>query len=236
MQRVPWLKICKLWGLSVPPAAFIHVHRDHLTDPDGQKLAFIPQHISLEHVRLPLFGSAKLLYAKEVDQTFLGKNDHEISLIQKVDFLKIALFDIWLANEDRNANNFNLLLHSENDVGARFYFAPIDHEKIFNSGTINFPIQLLTFEDSIISSDIFRLLFPNLRSLNDEVSEIKEVFPQWISFCQGSLDRILADIPETWGLDISYLTSYLIQQVFSGNGLNHVMEQFLSFIQEKLSF
>jgi hypothetical protein len=47
------------------------------------------------------------------------------NLRNSMDLFWIAVFDIWIANEDRNANNYNLLMVEANED---FSIIPIDHE------------------------------------------------------------------------------------------------------------
>ncbi len=98
----------------------------------------------------------------------------------KADYLKIAFFDIWLSNEDRNQGNYNLLIDIENEN----QFVPIDHDAIFNTGNLDKGLYLITLEDSLIYSGIFKSLFPK-RSFDEEeyITNIKnEVFSQSIDF------------------------------------------------------
>ncbi len=88
-------------------------------------------------------------------------------LCNREDFLMIALFDIWLANDDRNHNNFNLLLNVSND--GMYHFHPIDHVNIFNSSHLRYGIAELTEEDSIIKSDIAKVLFGSSRKISELV-------------------------------------------------------------------
>lgn len=61
--------------------------------------------------------------------------------------MQIALFDFWIANEDRNANNANLMY----DVG-RSQLVSIDYGCILNTATFEYPLSQLTTTDTILWS------------------------------------------------------------------------------------
>jgi hypothetical protein len=65
----------------------------------------------------------------------------------RVSFLMIALFDIWISNEDRTENNFNLLYDAD-----RKLFVPIDHTSIFNGNNLDKGPEQITINESIINS------------------------------------------------------------------------------------
>ncbi len=50
--------------------------------------------------------------------------------------MQIALFDLWLSNEDRNANNANLMYDMVNDN-----IMAIDYGCCFNTATFDYPLQ-----------------------------------------------------------------------------------------------
>src|SRR5690606_8064586 len=133
-----------LWNINTPPISFITVAEEHIPDSDRNILQprFFKKHC---------FGSQYLQHAKEMDHTFttLKGSPYDLRKIaNKSDFLKIGLFDIWMCNEDRNHNNFNLLIYPEPDGKSRFY--AIDHTACFNTGNLHREIAPLTQDDSIL--------------------------------------------------------------------------------------
>lgn len=136
----------QLWGLRMPEIAQVTIHERHIPIHMRQRLQpYLFQKMC--------FGSKFLEYAELIDLTtlasFLNSNFRR-KIVNKVDFLKIALFDLWLANEDRNHNNFNMLLEF---VGNKIYFiCPIDHVMLFNSAHLDYEPVLLTDDEGIIRS------------------------------------------------------------------------------------
>ena len=77
----------------------------------------------------------------EVTPTMLDEIEPSPTLLRHLAF--IALFDFWMANEDRNANNYNLMY----DVNAHL-FVPIDYGCVFNTATYDYSLSQLTETDS----------------------------------------------------------------------------------------
>lgn len=97
----------RLWDVPTPETCFVRVKSDH-----------VPREVWPEGARPPLFekecfGSKYLPSAIEVSDslTTLATVPGDARKIKnRADFLKIAIFDLWMANEDRTGNNYNLLL------------------------------------------------------------------------------------------------------------------------------
>jgi hypothetical protein len=136
-----------------------------------------------------------------------------------------------LVNEDRNHNNSNLLLNSEDD-GVRII--AIDHERCFNSGTINpdnEPYQL-TQDESILNTEITPLLFqqgPHLDSIQDD---ILAEFPVMVAECQGQLTNITGQIPVDWGIDVARLEEFLNNRIFVPSWVEETALSFRQFITD----
>ena len=84
--------------------------------------------------------------------------------------LKIALFDIWLSNEDRTFNNYNLLLQAIKGGFSILYI--IDNTEIFNSSmAYDQSMELITQGDSVLNSDLATFILKNdtetVREMND---------------------------------------------------------------------
>src|SRR5699024_11100651 len=150
-------------------------------------------------------------------------------LANKEDFLKIALFDIWMANEDRNHNNFNLLLYFSPEK-LNFFYA-IDHVNIFNSSFLDYGIAELTEEDSIIKTDLAKILFGSTRKLPDIVDDIIEKFYLCTKDCEDKLDDILGLVPDSWNIDKKQIKKRIIENIFSDPWKEQCEENFRQFIQ-----
>ncbi len=77
------------------------------------------------------FGSSYIEPVIELnDFVFYSKKTFYNKIINPIEFFRIALFDIWIENDDRKPSNYNLLLSSEND---KYRIIPIDHAFIFST-------------------------------------------------------------------------------------------------------
>lgn len=171
----------KIWGISTPSTSLV------LNDPiiwDDAGISHDPQ--------APLLGSRKMedvcdLSEFNCDQVQLSKR----SLSQ---LLRIALFDLWVANEDRTCNNYNLL------YDLRLWnIVSIDYGGIFNSGILNGSIYQLNREDSIVSSDLYCRLKP--AGFESVVNLLHTHYSLSVSRCKGMLQSVLNSIPEEWIVD-----------------------------------
>ena len=144
--------------------------------------------------------------------------------------LEIALFDFWMANEDRNANNANLLY---NVVQERL--VPIDYGCIFNTATFDFPLSQLTTTDSILSSDLFHLLTKDKpKELYQEI--IAETFGVYINRLKRSklqLDAILSELPKEWNVPREVVANKL-SQLFDNHWTSETWKNFVECLNENI--
>lgn len=215
-----------IWGLRTPDIASVTVQPQH-----------IPvhwQHTLQPHLfRKACFGSKFIENAKLIDLTLLSSfQDYNFrrKIVNKADFLKIALFDLWLANEDRSHNNFNMLLEFE---GVKMYFlCPIDHVMLFNSAHLDYQIALLTDDASIINTTLAQALFKTDRRLGEYVSEIIENFYLCTTVCQQQLLNILSAVPVSWGIDVAQVEQRLEDNIFLDDWKHQCERQFRSLIHQ----
>ena len=164
----------------------------------------------------PLIGSRKMENVSDLgeyncDQVWVS----EWSLYQ---LLQIALFDMWLANEDRTSNNYNLLYDLRQGR-----IVSIDYGGIFNSGTLNYPVSQLTPEDSIITSDLFfRLKYSNLQ---DVVQRLHIYFLRSVAKCKAIVQESLDILPEKWKADKTLIEAKLAE-VFAVEWVTDTWENF----------
>ncbi|WP_147243788.1 HipA family kinase [Pedobacter miscanthi] len=214
----------KLWGINIPETSLIKVKREHVPVERFPKL-------QLNLFDKDCFGSLYIENTKEIDLTFtplFKEKSFRDKVLVKSDFLKIALFDLWLANEDRNYNNNNLLMHYAKDNSLSFY--AIDHVAIFNSSFLNYGIQALTENESILNTDLARLLFANDRKLGETVNKLIENFYLCTKDCETSLVNILALVPNSWAIDTVEIRSKIEQYLFNDAWKKQCEDHFRAFI------
>lgn len=217
-------EFAKLWYINVPETSLIKVEKDHVPTAKFHKLQ--PNLFDKD-----CFGSLFLPNTKELDLTFIPlfkEKNFRNKILIKSDFLKIALFDIWLANEDRNYNNNNLLIHYAKDNSLSFY--AIDHVAIFNSSFFNYGLQSLTEDDSILNTDLAKLLFAKDRKLGETVNKLVESFYLCTKDCEKNLDNILALLPNSWAIDTVNIKAKMEQYLFNDAWKRQCEDTFRAFI------
>lgn len=133
-------KLAKAWRLTTPDIAFVNIRPAHW------------ESINTSHsLSAPSIGFRWLDGVVDITPSTYAKVPATVEMLAQL--MKIALFDFWVANEDRNANNANLMY----DV-AREQLVSIDYGCIFNTATFEYPLSQLTSTDTILWSDLFHHL------------------------------------------------------------------------------
>ncbi len=218
-------KFAEIWGIKTPEIALIKVKKEHVPQ---DKFPKIPTHL----FNKDCFGSLYLESSKEIDYSIISlfkEQSFRDKLGDKEDFLKIALFDIWMANEDRNHNNFNLLLYASPDK-MNFFYA-IDHVNIFNSSFLNYGITDITEEESIIKTDLAKILFGKNKQLTQIVNNLIESFYLCSVECYNQLDEILDLIPDSWDIDRDKTKNKIVQNLFTEEWNQICETKFREFVQ-----
>jgi hypothetical protein len=156
-------------------------------------------------------------------------SDFQKNLIsKKYEFLEIALFDLWLSNEDRNENNPNLLY----DVLNSHRFVPIDHQATFNNGNPGETLSLLTETESLIGTALFSKLFTKKEVSRFSVDrEVKNKFYFCTQQCADNLECIVSKMPDDWNFDKAEMVESLQQTVFQASWLDLVWNNFIDYLQ-----
>lgn len=212
----------KQWMLNTPETAIVKVKQEH-----------VPYSMSGSFFSKPILGS--LQYSNVVDITpttipLINPND---KLCRQV--MQIALFDIWLSNEDRNANNANLMYDMVNDN-----IIAIDYGCCFNTATFDCPLSLLTESESILCSDLFTHLAG--RTPHERILQVADIllnvdFPSYLHDCKVGLVIAQWDedtntelgcdyIPSAWNIDRTRLINK-IEEVLSDEWVARVKDGFI---------
>jgi hypothetical protein len=175
------------------------------------------------------FGLKYERYFDEVTKLMNAMSDYQKNLIvKKQEFLEIALFDLWLSNEDRNENNHNLL----SDVLGGYRFIPIDHQATFNNGNPGENLSLLTENESLIGTTLFGKLFSRKevsKYVND--SEVKNKFYFCTKQCASNIEGIVSEMPDDWKIDRETLVKNLQLTIFQASWLDSVWNGFVGYLQ-----
>lgn len=219
----------KSWMLNTPEFAIVKVEPEH-----------VPYTMSGSFFSKPILGS--LQYPNVVDIT-----SATIPLITPSEklcrqLMHIALFDLWLSNEDRNANNANLMYDMVNDD-----IIAIDYGCCFNTATFDYPLSLLTESESILCSDLF--LHLSKVTSRERILQMADVllnieFHSYIHDCQTGLvvaqwdDEANAElecdyIPSAWNIDRTRLANK-IEELLSEEWIKRVKTSFVETLNTAL--
>lgn len=145
--------------------------------------------------------------------------------------LKIALFDFWVANEDRTYNNANLLYDVKCDE-----LVSIDYGGIFNTSTFEYPMSQLTMTDTILYAEIFKQF--NNRFSNNEIRSVavglEEYYRKSVDNCKGVLGGIASGIPLEWKVDNSIIHNKLMQ-LFDKVWVDEVWANFVECLNDNIN-
>ncbi|HZK92801.1 MAG TPA: HipA family kinase [Prolixibacteraceae bacterium] len=209
----------RLWKLPVPDFAFVKINYDHV------KQFGIPQRLTEK----TWFGSK---YSQFYQELHLFTDTPDVSkqkgyLDNRDNLLKIALFDIWMANEDRRYDHLNLMI----DVSRNYDFVPIDHGAVFNTRTMNYPLTLLTEDECLTSIPLMQLLFPKMAVSKEYILKLKEYFYICTSECKQNFDEILSTLPLDWNIDLTVATHKVNSELFTSEWEEQVIKTFLEYIR-----
>ena len=210
----------KYWELPVPDFAFVNILEEHITDNDVIQPAFF---------RTICFGSKFSRNYKEADKFLSSINGRQKSLFpHKYNFLKIALFDIWISNEDRRHDNYNLMLDVENDNN----FIPIDHETIFNTGLLSSGLEYISPDESIIDTPFANALYTRKELVNKNIIDlIQKEYYICIEKCITNIDTILNEVPNDWLVNIENEKELLKAELFKKEWIDGAFNEFKQFLQ-----
>lgn len=218
-----------IWNIPIPQAKLVNILQEHIPDH------ILGNGIQRRSFEIPTIGSLNYPESKEMDKTLIASWQARKAQLRKIqnkeDFLKIGLFDLWLSNEDRNHNNFNLLIQPT-DRGAQVM--AIDHEKCFNSGIIdpNRPIYQLTGDESILTTEIIPLLFRQGIELDTIIDSILDEFPVLVAECQAQMAQLMQHIPPSWGINTERLEEFLNNNIFAQEWIDETSPNFRQYIAD----
>ena len=201
------------WKINTPPFALVKIMPEHWAS------------VSLSHSSsAPAAGFRKI--EGVIDITPTSFRQVEVNTETLYQLLKIALFDFWIANEDRTYNNANLLYDIEK---ARLI--SIDYGGILNNVTFDFPLLQLTETDSILGADIFAHIvkYVSSRQLEKAVDQLEKDYAQCINRSKKQAG-LLAGIPKEWAVPSVKIENKL-EELFSQKWLSTTWENFVECLK-----
>ena len=201
------------WRLNTPEIAFVRIRPSHWSKGSNTALSI---------------GSKKM--DGVVDVTPSTNREVKSSTKILMQLLKIALFDFWMANEDRNANNANLLYDVEHED-----LASIDYGCIFNTATFEFPLSQLTSTDTILYSDMFQYLIQDKSrdSVEAIVKPLRTYYLACVNRCRQRSIQMANAMPKEWNVP-SVIVENKINQLFESEWIDGVWRNFTECLTENL--
>ena len=203
--------LAQSWGLNTPPTSFIEIRPGHWFKAG-------------EHGILA-FGSRRVDKVIDVNPTTIGGIKPSVNTLRNI--LDIALYDLWVANEDRNANNANLMYDIEQGS-----LISIDYGCIFNTAMYDYPMSQLTSTDTILASDLFQHIQKGY-PVDKVSSKVVNQFYRNIARCKHVARKIAHEMPVQWGVTFDVVQTKL-GQLFDNRWCESVLNNYKEFLSENI--
>lgn len=197
----------QIWGINTFPAAFVQINENHI--PDEIVTGRLQKHM----FEKPSFGLKYDNDAGEINDALLGLrgDNYEIKKFSnRFDLMNIGLFDLWIANDDRNHNNYNLLTRGTE-------FVPIDHSTIFDGDGLGRNLSQLTVDDSILTTELAITFLNNKPKREARHAELLVQFPTFVADCRQALPELIENIPKEWCNNKAELEQNILSSVMNND-------------------
>ena len=184
--------LLKCWSITIPDITALSVPGNLL-----KECTFISNRDKRLIEGTVCFGSKLIPDAIELMDFLAAQNaPAQKRILNPEDMLKIALFDLWIENEDRRPTNNNIILGTQNK-GLLIY--PIDHA--FTFSTLNFSELThssvnFSDNDSILHSPLAISIIKKTGFKADFRTELEEMFYLCIENSEHFFSQIVSNIPE----------------------------------------
>lgn len=205
------------WNIESPSTAFIKIEPTHWSG------IHTPHNLTA-----PAWGYKKLDNVIDITPTTCNIVKNTQRILKQL--LKIALFDFWIANEDRTYNNANLLYNITEEK-----LVSIDYGGIFNTSTFEYPLSQLTMTDTILYADLFRHLSKNKEKDNVLImaKEIRNDYDTCIKNSKQEIKGILSAIPNEWNIS-KKIVELKLNQLIDSVWTEAVWLNFLECLKDNL--
>lgn len=208
-------QMARIWRMNAPEMAIVKIKAEHW---NGLR--------STHSVTAPTIGSRKKSGVIDIIPSTVSEIEETPFLLAQLTY--IALFDFWMANEDRNANNANLMY----DISHQM-FIPIDYGCVFNTATYDYQLSQLTLTDSILSSDLYDMLFSRHRNtMLRLIADLDRDYWLNVGRCQEKAKLIVEQIPQEWNLPKEVIIDK-VNALFNPEWLDNVWQNFMECLISK---
>lgn len=208
-------RMAAAWQLNTPYIVLVRIKSSHWAG------------INQSHsISAPSIGSRWLDGVVDITPSTYAKVPATIDTLEQL--MQIALFDFWIANEDRNANNANLMY----DVGHS-KLVSIDYGCILNTATFEYPLSQLTTTDTILWSDLFRHLAQGQEKATIQAiaDRLKAVSRDNLQRASIQVSQIIEDMPEEWNVPQSVVKEKMLQ-LFDERWTTEVWDNFMECLND----
>ena len=210
-------KLANAWQLNTPDFVLVNIRSSHW------------EGINVSHsISAPSIGFRWLDGVVDITPSTYAKVPAKEETLNQL--MKIALFDFWVANEDRNANNANLMYDMTHEQ-----LVSIDYGCIFNTATFEYPLSQLTSTDTILWSDLFRHLrqCADLRTSLVIADRLKADYEESLNRSKSVVAEIIAEMPQEWNVPTGK-TSEKLRQLFDEQWIVAVWDNFMECLNENI--
>lgn len=177
------------WGISVP--GFVLVSFDKLLIQSCNLSANHKVHFYNDLS----FGSELIENPIDVnDFTYSVKKSFYNRIINPIDFFHIALFDLWVENDDRKPTNYNLLFQP---LDSQLKIIPIDHAFIFSTlkhSDLNAEMFSPIDNEHLLVSDFGRLMKHYTAIDKDFIEKEKQYFYLCVDNCTNTFKEFFSEL------------------------------------------
>lgn len=209
----------KEWNINTPNLSFVYINNKHWA------------YINTPHfIGAPCIGYEVI--ENVVDVTPFSVHDIDVNCDLLKQLLLIALFDFWIANEDRTCNNANLLFDVVNKK-----IISIDYGGIFNTATFDYDLMQLTSTDSILCADIFRRICSKMQpsKIIEYALGLRPFYDKCIRNCKKRCNVIVNDIPCEWKVPADSVNRQ-VDYILTDSWVEQTWMNFIECVKEQIKY
>lgn len=190
------------FGVPTIPACIISIPQEVFNEFKKEGKNYDERYDNLNFDESFFFGSLQVSTTTEMELFNISlKNKYDFNKYEDpIDYIKIGIFDFWIANMDRRIKNPNILINQKDD--GLFQFLPIDHTQLFANQTAYKNLRLALMNTppphSILGSSISKSIlgFTESKKISNFHIELLEGFQSVLS----NLEFIFEQVPRDFGL------------------------------------
>lgn len=204
------------WNIRSPKFAFVKIEPAHWAN------------INTSHSSAVALGYIMLEKVADINNVTIQNVKKNARILEQL--LKIALFDFWIANEDRTYNNANLLYDLDKEE-----LVSIDYGGIFNTSTYDYSLTQLTSTDTILYADIMRHLADGLdrSKILERAESLKGFLWESTDKCRENRNQIIDSIPVGWNIPKQNILKK-VDELFESNWIDEVWNNFMECLNDNI--